>query len=525
MPEVSGRFVFLPLIGIELLLLAIALRSSRRLAGVARVLVFAVPLGLVLVLRAWQAFGVLGVLDWDETYYLSVAVTAAAGRGLYPYILGYGPMTAMGGIGYAAYLYAFAVRAFGPTILALRGVSLIASIAALVGLWKLARLWYGSGSAWAAVAFAAAFRLFAQSNTVRMDSLAFAWTVWALYCVALAWSRPVTRWRDLVAGVIFGIGLEVHIDTAVTAMACCAVYLLLRRWRPLALFISGELAAVVGYVCANVLPDPSAFYRTAVLLRLGATRGYSTGTNSLAGSFLNPALLMAKEGAAYRALWVNVPHIEIAIVLLAFAAAAWRRTHADRIALTLAGALLVAAAIVLDNAAPEYFVHITPALLVPVGALFAVGFARRDRLSTAEVTPIALTVFSLVIAVVIAGGQPAVIRTIVHGRDQIEADRAFASQVRAVVDRRCTLAGDAGLYVRYFPDYPFFISTRRTEVTYAMLYFSSPSERAYWRLKRPDVVFGEHGLPDPLASYVSDEHFEQRAPNVWMRAGGCRGGP
>src|SRR5204862_219164 len=74
-----------------------------RVAAAARVAIFAIPLALALALRAWQALTTAGVLDWDETYYLNLAVTGAAGRGLYPYLVGYGPMPILGGIGYAAY--------------------------------------------------------------------------------------------------------------------------------------------------------------------------------------------------------------------------------------------------------------------------------------------------------------------------------------------------------------------------------------------------------------------------------------
>src|SRR5262249_5357086 len=148
--------------------------------GAARALLFLLPLMAALSVRALRAFGTHGVLDWDETYYLSLANTAASGGGLYPYIYGFGPMHVMGGVGYAAYAYALAVRMFGPTIFALRAVSLIVAVLGVWGIWVAVRTWYGSAAAWIAAALTASLRLFVLSNTARMDTWAFAWAAWRI---------------------------------------------------------------------------------------------------------------------------------------------------------------------------------------------------------------------------------------------------------------------------------------------------------------------------------------------------------
>ena len=123
------------------MLLNVALSRRPALAATARALIFVVPLMLTLGLRFHRAFSTTEVLDWDETYYTSLAVTAAAGHGLYPYIFGFGPMPVMGGIGYAAYSYALAVKLFGPTVFGLRAVSLLASLMGLGGVWVLVKTW------------------------------------------------------------------------------------------------------------------------------------------------------------------------------------------------------------------------------------------------------------------------------------------------------------------------------------------------------------------------------------------------
>lgn len=533
MTPIGGRLIFSVLLAVELLLVVLAGGAGPARSGLrrrARLGIFLVPLAFLLLLRGWQALGVHRILDWDETYYFSLAMTAAAGRGLYPFIFGYGHMPIMGGIGWAAYLYSLVVRISGPTIAGLRVVSFAASLAALAGIWMLVRRWYGSGAAWIAAALTASLRLFIDANTIRMDAAAFAWTTWALYAAAVAWDHPAERRRQYLAGLVFGLGLEVHIDTVVTAIACCAVYVapwirarFASRVAPLLLFIAGELTGVLVYVCANILPDPGAFYRTTVLVRIDATNWYSTGTSSLTASFLSPQILVAKEMARYRALVHAVPAPEIALVLAAIAAAAWRRSAPDRIALTLIPAALLATAVVLNNAALSYFIHVVPVLIVPLAPLFTHGVTRIDKVDTADVRPISLATFAAAVSLLASINQPSVIRTIVDAPGPSPADVSLAARLRSVANRRCTVAGDGGLYVEYFADYPFFISTRPTEVAYGRLFYGATSDQAYWMRKQPDVVVAAEALPSGLASYIARDHLAERVPGVWMRPGGCRG--
>lgn len=537
----GGKAIFSVLLAVELLLIVLAgdagpersvVHGSKRsgIRRLSRLGIFLVPLAFVLLLRAWQAVGVHRVLDWDETYYFSLGMTAAAGRGLYPFIFGYGRMPIMGGIGWAAYLYPLAIRVGGPTIVALRLVSFGWSLAALAGIWILVRRWYGSGAAWIAAALTASLRLFIDANTIRMDAAAFAWTTWAVYAAAVAWDHPADRRRQYLAGLLFGLGLEIHIDTVVTAMACCAVYVapwirerFTSRLVPLLLFISGELTGVLVYVCANILPDPDSFYRTTVLVRIDATTWYSKGTSSLAASFLSPQILVAKEMARYRALAHAVPAPEIVLLLAAIAAAAWRRTAADRIVLTLIPAVLLATAVVLNNAALSYFIHVVPVLVVLLAPLFTHGVNGTGSVDTAAVRPVSLAAFAAAVSLLAAVNQPSVIRTIVDEPARSVADLSLAARVRSVADHQCTIAGNGGLYVEYFADYPFFISTRPTEVAYGRLYHGASSDEAYWSWKRPDVVIATGSLPAALASYVAADHLDERSPGVWVRSGGCRG--
>jgi hypothetical protein len=401
--------VFVLLLAVELALL-FGTRSRRpRIASAARIAMFAVPLFVTIALRSYLAFTTRDVLEWDETYYLSMAVTAADGRGLYPYIFGYGEMPIMGGLGHAAYIYALAVQLAGPTVLALRAVSLVAGIAALACVWLLVRSLYGSGTAWMAAALVSSLRLFDMSNSARMDSFAFAWVAAGLLVVAVAFSRPAaTRWH-LLAGLFFGLGLQVHIDTVVTAAACGLLYLLLwlrdvyaqkRLTAPAAmlLYAAGWSIGLVAFIGLNVLPDPHAFYKTTVLIRVDATSWYSSGTTSLFGSFLDPRILLAKETARYSVLLGALHWLEVLLAAVAISALVARRSRVDLGLLTIIGGVVVAAAIVLNNESPLYFIHVAPALIVPMAPLFSHGLTRQGPVSTAELTRSSLLGFAIVVS-------------------------------------------------------------------------------------------------------------------------------
>jgi hypothetical protein len=532
-----AAIVFLGLLAVELPLLSAALSKRPRVSTAARVLLFLIPLLLALGLRTAHAFSTHDVLDWDETYYTSLAVTGAAGHGLYPYIYGFGPMQVMGGMGYATYSYALAVKVFGPTIFALRTVSLLVSVAGLAGVWVLVKTWYGSGPAWMAAALTASLQLFVLSNSARMDSWTFAYVTWGLVAVAVAFARwPARRWH-LLAGLIFGLGLQVHIDTVATGAACGFLYFLRyvgearaarRIWlpgHPMFMYVAGVLAGGILYVCVNILPDTASYYIMTVLIRVDATSSYSGGTSSIISSFLDPRILLAKEAARYRQLFAITPSLEIALLVAGIVTAAVRRNRADRIVLMLVPAVAVGAAVLLNNASPLYYIHVLPALIVPVAPLFTHGVRGQSKVRLSDVAPGALVASVVVVCVVCASAGGRTVRTMRAHRAPPPVSLETIQRVRTLVDRRCKMAGDGVVYVPYFADYPYFISLRQTEVKHGLLYYGTTDEAAYWQIKQPDVVFASGALSPGLSHYVASRHLVKVERDLWMSPAGCRPGP
>ena len=486
-----------------------------------RRVVLLAPIAAAFLLRGAVAFGTHRVLDWDETYYLSLAVTGARGGGLYPYIYGFGAMPIMGGMGYATASYAAAVKLFGPTIFALRGVSLVAAMAGIAGIWTLLRTWYGSGAAWIGAAVTASLRLFILSNSARMDAWTFAWVAWALVAFAAALDRPERRWPHVAAGLLFGLGLEVHIDVVITGLACGLVYLL-RRPRLAVLFAGGAAAGVAVYAALNILPDPASYYATTVLVRTDATQTYAGATHGILGSFLDPRVLLAKETLRYRELWTLSAPLELLLLAAGFVVMWIRRSAADAIVIPLTGSVVIAAAVVLNNASPLYYIHVLPALVLPIAPLFTHGTRGSGKIDLGAMPRSAFVVAVGLIWILCVSAGLRTTRTIRAVRAAPTESATLVAETRATVDRRCRIAGDGTLYVPYFADYPYFISLQPTEVKHGLLFYRGLDEGAYWDLKRPDAVFSADPLRAPLAAYVARHGFSQRGEGVWVNPAGCR---
>lgn len=485
-----------------------------------RRLVFLAAIIAALLVRCALAVSTSHVLDWDETYYLSLAVTGAHGGGLYPYIYGFGSMAIMGGMGYATYLYVLAVKLFGPTIFALRAVSILAAIAGLAGIWTLMRTCYGSAAAWIATAMTASLRLFMLSNSARMDASTFAWVAWALVAFAAAFRRPDRRWPHAAAGLLFGIGLEVHLDVIITGLACGLVYLL-RQPRRAAVFAAGAVAGLALYAAVSILPDPTSYYVMTVLVRADATGTYAGAHQGIVGSFLNPRVLLAKEALRYRQLWALTTPFELVLLAAGYAAMFVRRNAADAIVIPLTIGVVAAAAVVLNNASPLYYIHVLPALVMPLGPLFTHVGRREDPVSLERMPRAALVAAAAMVCMLCVSTSVRAFKTMQAVRMVPPGPTDFIGRVRVAVDRRCRVAGDGTLYVPYFADYSYFVSLQPTEVKYGMLYYGTTDETRYWEIERPDAIFSAEPLRPALSAYVVRHGFVARGEGVWVNPAGC----
>jgi hypothetical protein len=489
-----------------------------------------VVIAAALLQRGLVAFAAPEVLDWDETYYASIAATALAGYGLYPFVQGYPEMTAMGGIGHALWAYVGAFAAFGPDVRILRLVTFAAAALGLVGVWVLCRRWYGTTVAALTTAAVASSTLFRITVTARPDALVFAWGVWTLVAVAAAFARERPTRPHFVAGIAAALGLHVHLHSVALALAVGFAYLVdagrtssgVPLWRrPLAFWMLGYAGGAVTFVLASVAPDPEAFFRTAGLTRLAMLDDVSyaaeeVGGTGLLATFFSPASLLAKEIGRYRVLYSALSPLEV-LAWFVGVTALWLPggSQATRILRPLVVGVLVGGAMVLNGTSPLYATHLLPVLLLPVAdVLMRLTSGRRGwtRALAAAVAFVTLAGVSVREAIRWPVTRTEVAR--LRGISLPDEVQATVDTVRARVSPGCHLAGDTSLYVPYFTDYPAFTGTRETEVRIGSSYARLRNDRvAYWRLKAPDVVFGP--LDADLTLFVDAAGYTRIAERVW----------
>ena len=499
-----------------------------------------------LVVRGLVALGSDDVLDWDETYYASTTSTAAHGYGLYPYALGYERIPHMGGIGYVLYLYVFAYKFIGPGLFGLRVVSFLVGLSAIAGLFVLARKWYGSATGFAALALTPSLLIFQLSNTIRFDVFAIAFVAWALVFYSYAVQRHASIVLHVAVGFVLALGLQVHLHTAAAAFAVGCAYLVsdIRAVRhrttgrrlalmPVLGFVAGYAIGAMLFVVLNVLPNPHAYFRTAALARLSAADSAKElnltapmDASRLAQTFLSPTTIVRKEVVRYRNVVADLSWWEALLWLAALPAFVLFRRAPPAIGarLLLAGAAL-GAGIVFNSSSPLYAAAIFP-FFVPVAASFVThGFAAGTRIGWSDVSGKSVAVI-LALAIAILPG------LVSHGRAALtrlrqsspaEAAPAIVTAVQGLASPGCILAGPTELYAKYFMAYPMFLGTRAVEIRIGSTYYGLQDRIVeYWRIKRPDVVFGTPS--QGLDTYVATAGYVPIADGVWRAPNGLSAG-
>jgi Dolichyl-phosphate-mannose-protein mannosyltransferase len=505
-------------------------------------LLLSLTLGLTaLTVRGVIAFGTHQVVDWDETYYASTTATAAHGLGVYPYVLGYPPIPDMGGMGYIVFLYVVAYRLLGPELIVLRLVSFVISLLGVAGLFVWTRRLYGSAAGLATLALTPSLVIFQLSNTIRFDVFAMAFVAWALVVYSyVADTRVSIGWHVLV-GVVFALGLEVHLHTAAAAFAVGLAYLTdaigalkqkrtsnLLAMKPVAGFVAGYAMGAMLFFMVNVLPNPTGFFRTAALARLSAAdSGKELNLTArmdlprLVQTFLSPRLIVPKEVARYRGVFGQMRWWEALLWLCGVPTFLLLRPtpQALRERILFCGAIL-GAGIVFNAPSVLYTAAILPFVVPALTTFVTHGFSKKGQITWTEVSASSLALM-LVLSVAIlpplfAKTAPAIAR--VRHPDSGKVAPPIVALVKNIASPACILAGPTDLYAEYFMAYPKFVGTRLVEVSIGSTYYDLQDNPVrYWTLKRPDVVFGSPS--EGLAAYLVDARYIPTVQDVWRKPG------
>lgn len=506
----------------------------RQQSGTLFVAACSVMIIAAILLAAYHLFTVPGMLNHDERYYASIAATGAAGLGLYPYTQNYPPMPIMGGIGQMAWLYVAAYNLFGPTIWGLRLVVLSVYLLGLPAIFLLFRRWYGTATAWLAVALIPTTYFYVLSHSARMDAITLTWIWWGLFLVDTARRKQQWRWH-LAAGLFMGLGLQAHIDTSITTIACGILYLvdyvgLYRRAKrfvwPQAV-IAYSIGALLGlglFVIFNVLPNPDAFLRTAgSAARLTVVTVDKTLSlpERVLNSFLAFESFLEIMGKRVVNLFLYVPLVSLMMGLIAFVTLfTRRRSPADRTALILFAGAIFASFFILNGPSLYYTLHIFPIAILCLPSFFTHGYLRRGSflVSWQEVTPSLLLVLLPLIFplyIVFSMVAPSAMEYDVSNAEIYAEEIAY---IHANVSHECVLLGPGDLYQIEFMAYPRY-NTSSDEGGLALKYYGFETADELWPLLKPDIVFGQarEGFSESLQAYLQEKDYAEIVPNIWQK--------
>lgn len=295
----------------------------------------------------------------------------AADRGIFDYYDGYWSYipwipTALQSVGFLLWP--------APELVALRLVSLLFGIALLGAVYALARAVGGQRVAWVSVLLVALSVPFTYSaHLARTDIIT---ATFGYVAVALTFTNRTRRpLVSFVSGLLFGLGLEIHLHLAVLGPPIALLYLMehglaLPRRRDAWAFAVGIALGVAFYVGAHVLPYPDA-YSGLVALAYSETHTPPLLT-------FEPRIL-AQALAAMADWFFSIYLITIPLLLLAVASAAYRGTNRERRWLLFTLVLLLGYALLIRNKVPHYAVFVTPAVDILVATFLVRLFGETWR--------------------------------------------------------------------------------------------------------------------------------------------------
>ncbi|HET9494395.1 MAG TPA: glycosyltransferase family 39 protein [Chloroflexia bacterium] len=262
------------------------------------------------------------------------------------------------------------VFAFGPGLFATRFASLFFGVVLLTVLYVIASRLYNRRTGVLAVLLAAlSVHFVVSSHLGRHDIIvaAMGYGAVALYVTDKSAGRAFSV-KSLLAGLLVGLTLDVHMNGVIFGPAIGALYLLDHGWGILRAgrfwsYAAGGLAGVAFYVLLHLVPYPGVYSAL-----------YSFGN----GSVRQPPLLSLDPGVWVSSLLVTLEMVGAGWVLLSLAAIAVlvpRRSRSDKILAVLFAVLILAFAAAIAVKQPHY-----PIILLPASALLAA--AALDRLLT-----------------------------------------------------------------------------------------------------------------------------------------------
>jgi 4-amino-4-deoxy-L-arabinose transferase-like glycosyltransferase len=200
------------------------------------------------------------------------------------------------------------------------------------------------------------------SHYVRPD-IFLAFVVTLGYCVGIIAHNGEKSWAHLLAGLLFGISLDIHQNALLFTLGFAVLYLVkyklaILRSKGAWLFTFGWLLGILYYLIAYVFPDPQNYLKLFEF-ELGGSHQLPILQDGILG-----LLTSIRQEVGRFHFYDN--NLDFAVIGASIAFLAIRRTQADRRLLLFCGAVFAGFVLIVGNKHDVYAILLYPFLMLMV---------------------------------------------------------------------------------------------------------------------------------------------------------------
>ncbi len=208
---------------------------------------------------------------------------------------------------------------------------------------------------------------FLQASRFRQDIVLTTMVMAALWLALWAFRHERAWWAHLLAGLLVGVGMDVHQSAFMFAPALAALYLahygrklLVRRGTWLA--AAGGAAGVAIWAAIHILPSPETYSKLMSFY-------FAAGADAEM-PITNPAALLDSAVREFGRYGFRQNVADLALIAAGGGLLLWRRSQADRLLLAFTGAAFLSFILFNGNKTSLYAIHLYPLFMLIVAQLF-----------------------------------------------------------------------------------------------------------------------------------------------------------
>jgi 4-amino-4-deoxy-L-arabinose transferase-like glycosyltransferase len=296
-------------------------------------------------------------------------------------------------------IHAAAIQLLGLSLSTMREVSLVFGLALLAVVFQIGAVLHNRRTGLTAAALLAVSMQFMYSSHMARHDIIVATMCYGAIALQISESRFTATgrralpFRSLLAGLLVGLSLDVHLNGFIFIPTVGVLYLMdsgrtFLKSKPLWAFIVGLAGAVLYYAAMHILPYPQSVAEIA-------------GLSNFAGRA--PVFFSADPAVWFNALTGTLGHLDpriLPVIALATVALIRRGSASDRRLLVLFATVVAVYAVVTSFKTFHYAILIAPAAALLVGALFDIISRRplRGSLWSFGETALAVGIVAVVVS-------------------------------------------------------------------------------------------------------------------------------